>query len=229
MQIAHSSYIDSPLGPDAFREYELLLIQDFEELLRKSKTKDSSLDEFKGLEESIYQERLVSEDEGFSYSEASSAGRECKDANSPSSTNVGWPKLIVSVHHFPMILCPLSPRVFVLPSEGTIAEACLSSDHEDSLSPGLPPMSARLSSDGDDTPPGATLTAHFLYHLAAKVCYVGVINGVLDVPLITISLITLAGRTNGYCTTGFFGSPRNSGITWLTPPNPLNHNDSDPY
>ncbi|XXG47052.1 hypothetical protein AAC387_Pa02g1759 [Persea americana] len=176
-EIAHSSLVDSPLGPDAFREYELLLVQDFEELVRKSNTKDNSLDESKGLAESRYQERSVSEDEGWlpfasseegvPYSEASLAEKECKEANSPNSTSAGWPKLIVSVHHFPMILCPLSPRVFVLPSEGTIAEACLSNDHEDSLSPGLPPMSTGLSSDGDDTP-GATLTAHFLYHLAAK-------------------------------------------------------------
>lgn len=185
LQIAHSSYADSPLGPDAFREYELLLVQDFEELVRKSNRKDNSLNESKGLAESRYQERSVSEDEGWlpfasseegvPYSEASLAGKECKEANSPNSTSTGWPKLIVSVHHFPMILCPLSPRVFVLPSEGTIAEACLSNDHEDSLSPGLPPMSTGLSSDGDDTP-GATLTAHFIYHLAAKVCYASVAN-----------------------------------------------------
>lgn len=73
------------------------------------------------------------------------------------------------MHHFPLILCPLSPRVFVLPSEGSVAEACLSVEHEDSLSPGLPSMTTGLFSDGDDVPSGATLTAHFIYHLAAKV------------------------------------------------------------
>ncbi|RZB75621.1 Sec1 family domain-containing protein MIP3 isoform B [Glycine soja] len=67
-----------------------------------------------------------------------------------------------------MILCPISPRVFVLPSEGLVAEAYLSAEHEDSISPGLPPLSTGLLSDADDVPPGATLTAHFLYHLAAK-------------------------------------------------------------
>ncbi|KAG4128129.1 hypothetical protein ERO13_D09G003000v2 [Gossypium hirsutum] len=77
-------------------------------------------------------------------------------------------KPIVSVHHFPMILSPISPRVFVLPSEGSIAEACLSSEHEDSISAGLPSLSTGLPSDVDEVPPAATLTAHFLYHLAAK-------------------------------------------------------------
>ena len=91
---------------------------------------------------------FASSEEGVPHSEASLAGRECKEADSPSSTSARWPKLIVYVHHFPMILCPLSPRVFVLPLEGAIAEACLSNDHEDSLIPGLPPMTTGLSSDG---------------------------------------------------------------------------------
>lgn len=38
----------------------------------------------------------------------------------------------------------------------------------DSLSPGLPPLYTGMPPDGDDIPPGATLTAHFLYHFAAK-------------------------------------------------------------
>jgi hypothetical protein len=40
MQIGHSSYVDSPLEPDAFREYETLLIQDHDELLKKSEYLD---------------------------------------------------------------------------------------------------------------------------------------------------------------------------------------------
>ena len=40
MQIGHSSYVDSPLEPDAFREYETLLIQDHDELLKKSENLD---------------------------------------------------------------------------------------------------------------------------------------------------------------------------------------------
>lgn len=40
MQIGHSAYVDSPLGPDAFREYETLLIQDHDELLKKSENLD---------------------------------------------------------------------------------------------------------------------------------------------------------------------------------------------
>jgi hypothetical protein len=71
-----------------------------------------------------------------------------------------------------MILCPFSPKVFVLPSEGSVSEAYLSAKHDDSLSPGLPPISTGAPPDGDDVPPGALLTAHFLYHLAAKVASV---------------------------------------------------------
>jgi hypothetical protein len=172
MQMAHSSYPDSPLGPDAFREYESLLVQDYEELVKKSsksiEPKDNNL-----------QENLTFEDEGWSqltsiakdipHLEASSSGRDLYDNILIGCTEDVRKKLVVSVHHFPMILCPFSPRVFVLPSEGSIAEAYLSAEHEDSLSPGLPPLSTGLPSDGDDFPPGATLTAHFLYHLVAKV------------------------------------------------------------
>ncbi|CAN6469071.1 unnamed protein product [Victoria cruziana] len=86
-------------------------------------------------------------------------------SNNPEATRL---TLVVSVQHFPMILCPLSPHIFVLPSEGAVAEACLSIRHQDSLSPGLPPICSGLPSDGEETPPGATLTAHLLYHLAAK-------------------------------------------------------------
>ena len=50
-----------------------------------------------------------------------------------------------------------------------MAEAHLSLEHEDAFSPGLPPLSTGSHFDGDDTAPGATLTANFLYHLAAKV------------------------------------------------------------
>ncbi|KAJ0112903.1 hypothetical protein Patl1_02453 [Pistacia atlantica] len=100
--------------------------------------------------------------------EARSAGKDLYEDNPIGLMEDVRQKLAVSVHHFPMILCPFSPRMFVLPSEGSIAEACLSNEHEDSLSPGLPPISSGSFSDGDDIPPGATLTANFLYHLAAK-------------------------------------------------------------
>lgn len=77
-------------------------------------------------------------------------------------------KLKVSVHHFPLVLCPFSPRFFVLPSEGSVAEAYLSAEHDKSISLGLPPISTGTTADGEDVPPGATLTAQFLYHLVAK-------------------------------------------------------------
>nr|CAB3491022.1 unnamed protein product [Digitaria exilis] len=57
---------------------------------------------------------------------------------------------------------------FVLPSEGIIADSCLSNDHEDCLGPGLPSISTSKPFDSDEVPPGVTLTAQFLYHLTNK-------------------------------------------------------------
>lgn len=154
------------MGPDAFHEYETLLLQDFEELVRKRETKSGQSEDSEFLEQLTFEDdgwsRLTSSEEDTSTIEANSHGKDLY------TEDVGQ-QLIVSVHHFPMILCPLSPRVFVLPSEGSVAEACLSVEHEDSLSPGLPPIGTGLFSDGDDVPPGAIMTAHLIYHLASKV------------------------------------------------------------
>ncbi|KAM6546637.1 hypothetical protein CsatB_027373 [Cannabis sativa] len=172
-ELAHSAYPDSPLGPDAFREYESLLVQDYEEFAKKCVTKTKQ-QEYSNLKEDMN----LNSEEGWSqltfiegdtpHLDASPTGRDFYKDNIVEGTEDVGQKLLVSVHHFPMILCPLSPRVFVLPSEGSMAEACLSVEHADAFSPGLPPLSTGSSFDGDDTPPGATLTANFLYHLAAK-------------------------------------------------------------
>lgn len=170
-EVAHSAYPDSPLGPDAFHEYQSFLLQDYEELIENSDLKSGQ------LVDSNTKGNLTLEDEGWSRFtsnedvpslEASSAGKnQYGDSPRQGMVDLGQ-KPIVSVHHFPMILSSISPRVFVLPSEGSIAEACLSSEHEDSISAGLPSLSTGLPSDVDEVPPAATLTAHFLYHLAAK-------------------------------------------------------------
>nr|KYP67757.1 Sec1 family domain-containing protein 2 [Cajanus cajan] len=120
-ETAHSAFPDSPLGPDAYHEYESLLVQDYEELVKKSGTKPG-------------QAKLNFEDGG--HSQFPSGGEDV-------------PNLEAS-------------------SKGLVAEAYLSSEHEDFISPGLPPLSTGMLSDADDVPSGATLTAHFLYHLAAK-------------------------------------------------------------
>lgn len=172
LQIAHSAYPDSPLGPDAFHEYESLLVQDYDEVIKKSGTKSRR-------SEDIFQENMTSDDDGWSQFsprkeeiarfEAGLKARESYAENPIGHTEDIGKELAVSVHHFPMILCPFSPQVFVLPSEGSVAEAYISSRHEDALSSGLPPISTGIPSDGDDVLPGETLTAHFLYHLATKV------------------------------------------------------------
>lgn len=182
-EISHSAYVDSPLGPDAFHEYETLLLLDYEELVKKSGEKglqSRQQNEIRPTAERDHQEKLVSADDSWSQLasseeydtkvEASAARGDICDDDSIKCTEAedNSARLIVSVDHFPMVLCPLSSRIFVLPSEGTIAEACLSNDHEDSLSPGLPSICTGRSSDGEDIPPGGTLTAHFLHHLAAQ-------------------------------------------------------------
>ncbi|RAL45273.1 hypothetical protein DM860_014683 [Cuscuta australis] len=171
-ETAHSAYPDSPLGPDAFREYESLLVLDYEEqLLRRSQTKC----ELSG--ESLPNQNLGPTDEGSSplasTAEHMSQFDGISSVKDPEDTVIGKStvpgrKLDVSVRHFPLVLCPFSPKFFVLPSEGSVAEAYLSTEQENSISRGLPPISTGIPLDSDDVPPGAALTAQFLYHLAAK-------------------------------------------------------------
>eukprot|EP01018_Ginkgo_biloba_P008783 Gb_27832 [translate_table: standard] len=179
---AHSAYVDAPLGPDAFREYKTLLLQDYQELILKSeltqrsvKTNafDKSVQTTQALQDGVVIEeedwlQLASNENSVTGLEANSPGKDL-DSDSPTITEEEERKnLTVSVNHFPMILCPLSPKVFVLPSEGAVAEACISEKSDNSLSPGLPPVAMGLGSDGEDIPPGATLIAHFLHHLAGQ-------------------------------------------------------------
>ncbi|XP_027345976.1 sec1 family domain-containing protein MIP3 isoform X2 [Abrus precatorius] len=164
-ETAHSAFPDSPLGPDAYHEYESLLVQDYEELVKKSGTNPGHA---KHNFEDGGRSQFPSSGQDVPNLEASSSGRDFYEHVPSDYVDDAVLKLVVSVHHFPMILCPISPRAFVLPSEGLVAEAYLSAEHEDSISPGLPPLSTGVLSDADEVPPGATLTAHFLYHLAAK-------------------------------------------------------------
>ena len=173
MQVGHSAYPDSPLGPDAFREYESLLVQDYEELIKGGQMKSRESDD------SNPRESLIPEGEGWS--QLAFDGDDVSNSGPTSTAKVvykdGFPvpaadggrMLVVNVHHYPLILCPFSPRVFVLPSEGSVAEGNLSVEHENSISPGLPSISTGTPDDGEDVPAGATLTAQFLYHLATKV------------------------------------------------------------
>ncbi|PIN22897.1 hypothetical protein CDL12_04390 [Handroanthus impetiginosus] len=171
-EVAHSAYPDSPLGPDAFLEYESLLNQDYEELVKKfgtdlSVSSDSRLKESTPIEDEGWSQITSIEDNISGFDGISSTKHPHEDYSGGYSEDVGQ-KLMVSVHHFPFILCPFSPRIFVLPSEGSIAEANLSTEHENSISSGLPPVSTGKLADAEDVSPGAALTAQFLYHLALK-------------------------------------------------------------
>lgn len=171
-ETGHSAYVDSPLGPDAFREYETLLIQDHEELLKKYGKSDKYKDNIP------YTQRDVTSDSGryskwgsgvhYGPNSESSPTKKGLSDDELGSVEARGKRFSVTVCHFPMIFSPVSSRTFVLPSEGTIAESCLSNRHEDSLSPGLPSISTGTPFDGDEVPPGVTLTAQFLYHLANK-------------------------------------------------------------
>lgn len=178
-QTGHSACPESPLGPDAYREYESFLVQDYEELAGKSLRNSSHAGE------STVKESVSAEDEGWSqlttseeatpnFSSVASPQKLYGDSVIDLTEDVGK-KLKVSVHHFPLVLCPFSPRFFVLPSEGSVAEAYLSTEHDNSISFGLPPISTGTPADGEDVPPGAILTAQFLYHLAAKVIMLSLI------------------------------------------------------
>ncbi|KAL8461099.1 hypothetical protein ACS0TY_032540 [Phlomoides rotata] len=170
-EVAHSAYPDSPLGPDAYHEYESLLNQDYEELVKKRETAhvpgNSGLKENTASEDEGWSELTSIEDDISRFDGISSAKPSQEDYFSGYSEDIGL-HLAVSVHHFPLILCPFSPRVFVLPSEGCVAEASLSAEHENSISCGLPPLSTGKLADAEDASPGASLTAQFLYHLALK-------------------------------------------------------------
>ncbi|XP_020245679.1 sec1 family domain-containing protein MIP3 isoform X2 [Asparagus officinalis] len=183
-EIAHSACVDSPLGPDAFHEYETLVLLDYEELIKKSEKKGSVLHpREKRKSTDIHNEKLTFNDDGSSRKDLSDDSIEDYDINMESGSSRkdlsddsiscneagdGSTQLQISVHHFPMMMCPVSPRVFVFPSGGTVSEACLANDLEDSFSPGLPSISTGQPTDGEDVPSGATLTANFLYELAAK-------------------------------------------------------------
>lgn len=168
-EIGHSAYVDSPLGPDAFREYEILLIQDHEELLKKCGKLNKDKDNIPYTERDFTSDGDTKWGSGVHYGPSESSPRK-KDFSDDDLGQVEprGKRLSVTVCHFPMIFSPISSRTFVLPSEGTIAESYLSNHREDSLSPGLPSISTGKPFDGDEVPPGLTLTAQFLYHLANK-------------------------------------------------------------
>uniref|UniRef100_A0A7N0TYM8 Sec1 family domain-containing protein MIP3 n=1 Tax=Kalanchoe fedtschenkoi TaxID=63787 RepID=A0A7N0TYM8_KALFE len=169
-EIAHSTYPDSPLGPDAFHEYESLLVQDYEELVKKTETTSSpsvASPGHSGLGD-VGWSKLSSNEEDSRLFETHSSLRESRENSPRFRAQKQSQSLTVAVHLFPMIVCPFSSSFFVLPSEGLVAESYLSLKHDDSLSSGLPPLSTGLPYDSDDIPPGVNLTAHFLYHLASK-------------------------------------------------------------
>ncbi|CAN6320232.1 unnamed protein product [Urochloa humidicola] len=171
-EIGHSAYVDSPLGPDAFREYETLLVQDHEELFKKCEKSNKHKDNisYTGSDFTTDADKYSEWGSGVHYgsnSESSPMKKNLFDGDL-GQLEASGKGMSVTVSHFPMIFSPISSRAFVLPSEGIIADSCLSNQHEDSLGPGLPSISTGKPFDSDEVPPGVTLTSQFLYHLANK-------------------------------------------------------------
>ncbi|KAF8745066.1 hypothetical protein HU200_013480 [Digitaria exilis] len=139
-EIGHSAYVDSPLGPDAFREYETLLVQDHEELSKKceksNKCKDNT--SYTGSDLTSDADKYSEWGSGVHYGSNSES--------SPTKRNL------------------FDGDLGQLEASGK----SLSNDHEDCLGPGLPSISTGKPFDSDEVPPGVTLTAQFLYHLTNK-------------------------------------------------------------
>ncbi|KAL6870757.1 hypothetical protein ACP4OV_014605 [Aristida adscensionis] len=169
-EIGHSAYVDSPLGPDAFQEYETLLIQDHEELFKKYEKSDKLKDNIQDTKGDFTPDIDNNSEwgSGVHFGPNSSMTERNLFDDDLGQTEARGRRLSVTVLHYPMIFSPISSRAFVLPSEGIIAGSCLSNPHEDSFGPGLPSISTGKPIDSDEVPPGVTLTAQFLYHLANK-------------------------------------------------------------
>lgn len=171
-EIGQSAYPDSPLGPDAYLEYQSLLVQDYEELMKKNDLNSINTNNKDVKENPILEDegwlQLTPREKDITKSPAFSSTKDMYDIDRIDHAEDVGQKLIAYVHHFPLILCPFSPKFFVLPSEGSIAEAYISAEQENSVSSGLPPLSTGTFHDGEDVPAGVALTAQFLYHLTTK-------------------------------------------------------------
>ena len=111
-QIGHSAYVDSPLGPDAFQEYETLLVQDHEELFKKcvksNKHKDSI--SYTGSDFTADVDKDSEWGSGVHYgsnSESSPTKRNLFDGDL-GQLEASRKKLSVTVSHFPIFFSPIS-------------------------------------------------------------------------------------------------------------------------
>ena len=118
----------SPLGSDAYHEYQILLVQDYEELKKKNNQSSIHKNNKKPKENPIF------EDEGWLQLTPVKL--------IPLNPNLfpvlkilmmedlnWWLMFITSL----WLYAPFSPKFFVIPSEGSISEAYLSGDQENSI------------------------------------------------------------------------------------------------
>eukprot|EP00249_Psilotum_nudum_P022712 c28618_g1_i1 orf=227-2896(+) len=173
-QEAHSAHPDTPLGSDAFHEYESLLLQDFQTLVKTAESEQIpercgqfSLGKGPKDKDQQYLSNCADDERIEPGIEVSREKSNVFDTRE--SKEFFGPGLSVIVKHFPMVFCPITSRTFVLPSGAAVAEAYLSAKVENSLGPGLPCIEIGKTSDGEDhIPPGGILLAHFLQHFSGQ-------------------------------------------------------------
>ncbi|KAI5065162.1 hypothetical protein GOP47_0019857 [Adiantum capillus-veneris] len=166
---AHAAHPDSHLGTDAFHEYKRCLMEDHQLLLQRANAEhtegaDSNLENLGLAEVNEFHGKAMDARESNIPTNADSQVKDKAEEDSEDPTV----SFSVKIKHFPMIICPLTSRAFVFPSNGLLATAPLA-DVNSPLGIGIPYTnctSARHEDEG--IPIGGTLLAHFLHHLAGQ-------------------------------------------------------------
>ncbi|CAH1423652.1 unnamed protein product [Lactuca virosa] len=92
-ETGHSAYPDSPLGPDAYHEYQILLVQDYEELKKKNNQNSIHKNSNKPKENPIF------EDEGWLQLTPRSISEAYLSGDQENSISSGLPPLSTGTSH----------------------------------------------------------------------------------------------------------------------------------
>ncbi|KAJ7549057.1 hypothetical protein O6H91_07G038400 [Diphasiastrum complanatum] len=168
---AHATFPGTPLGTDAYAEYKNLLLQDFDTVSGTDPAHDQIVHDPKG-EENIALAEVIQSQPEVNPQEHKESPLWAPESNEDRDSRAASEKKkspTIQVYYIPLILCPLTPKIFVLPSGAAIAEAPLLDSPDYSLGPGLPGIDIGVPIDGEEhIPPGAILLAFFLQHLGSQ-------------------------------------------------------------
>lgn len=167
---AHAAHPDSRLGTDAFHEYKRWVMEDHQLLLRKA-----NADHAEGAapeSENLGQAKVAESLDGKTLDLPEQASHADADYHVKDDVEEDLEDSRVTFHvkiiHFPMIICPLTSRAFVFPSNTMVARAPLAEGNSP-MGIGLPYIDGTTNRHDDDgIPIGGTLLAHFLHHLAGQ-------------------------------------------------------------